>query len=378
MMYDIILENGILIEPGSSENKKGSIYIKNNKIVSCENKEEAKAKQRIDVKGCYVFPGLIENHTHIYQGGSDTGLNGDVIMLPSGVTSAVDQGSAGWSNFELFYKSVIINSLMDVKCYLNIANTGLTTEDYFERIDPRYINEEKVKETYFKYQDNIIGLKIRLCKDSILDMGLKPLENAIRIAEDLDTSLSVHVKNIEGLNDIASLLRKDDVWVHMYEVKGETILDDNNKIRKEIKKAKDRGVLFDVASGRSGFSFDIIKKAIDEGFKPDLLGTDLVTYNVYERPIFSLPYLMSMYLNLGFTINEIGDMCIKTPAKVMGESGNLDTLKRNTQADIGVFHLKESPVTFKDRHGGVLRGDKLLVPKMTIKNGKVLYRSIEL
>ena len=151
---------------------------------------------------------------------------------------------------------------------------------------------------------------------------------------------------MDCLEDIAKLLRKGDTWVHMYQLSGQTIMDDRGKIRKEIRKAKERGVLFDVASGRSSFSFDLMEKSLKQGFTPDFLGTDLVTYNVYQRPMFSLPYAISIYLNFGFTMEEIAKICISQPAKTMGQSGEIDTLSPQTIADICIMEVKETSVSY--------------------------------
>jgi len=378
MLYDIIIENGTIIDPFRNIHRKEDIYIIKDKIVSKpKDNENVQYRQKIDASGHYVMPGLIENHTHIYNGGGDTNLNPDVTMLPSGVTSAIDQGSSGWSNFELFYKSVVINSMMNIKCYLNISNTGLTTEYYYENLNPKLFNKDMIKFYCEKYKDTILGIKIRLCRESIKDMKTAPITKAIEIAEELKLPLSVHIKDLDIIREVANLLRKDDIWVHMYQQDGQTILDNDGKILDEVMKAKERGVLFDVASGRGSFSFDTIHKAFKQGLKPDLLGTDLVTYNVYERPIFSLPYTMSIYLNLGLSIDELAKICIKTPAERMKMSGEIDTLKENTIADLCIMKIKEKDITFKDKHGGNLTGDKLIIPKMTVKDGKVVYRDIE-
>lgn len=374
----MIIENGTLIDPWKQTKKIGNLYIEKDKIVKGPtNCMQAECKQRVDAKGHYVMPGLIENHTHIYYGGGDTNLNPDVVMLPSGVTSAIDQGSSGWSNFEAFYRNTMQNSMMNIKCYLNVSNTGIITEEFFENIDPNYFNKEMIKFYCERYQDSILGLKIRLCRDSVKDMGLRPLEKAIEIGEELKLPLSVHIKDMDCLEDIAKLLRKGDTWVHMYQLSGQTIMDDRGKIRKEIRKAKERGVLFDVASGRSSFSFDLMEKSLKQGFTPDFLGTDLVTYNVYQRPMFSLPYAISIYLNFGFTMEEIAKICISQPAKTMGQSGEIDTLSPQTIADICIMEVKETSIDFYDRHGGSWKGNQLLIPKMTIKDGKVVYRNIE-
>lgn len=378
MLYDIVIRNGTVVDPSRGVHRKKDIYIYQDIIMPVPNGDEIKARQVIDANGYYVMPGLIENHTHVFYGGSDIGIPADIVMLPSGVTAAIDQGSTGAANFEFFYKNVIKNSIMDIKAYLNVSATGITTESYYENIDPRYFDKEKIKFYCKKYSDAILGLKIRICKDSCKNMCLSPLEKTIEMAEEIGCPVSVHVKDPPvPIPEIAKLLRKGDVWIHMYQLNGNTIFNENNAIYKELYDAKKRGVLFDVASGRRGFSFNLIKMAFEQGFKPDLLGTDLVTYNAYERPLFSLVYTMSIYLNLGYSLDEIVSLCTDAPAKVMRMGGEFGTLDAGTVADVCIMKLIEKDVEFRDMYGGNLKGDKLLVPQLTIKSGKVVYRNIE-
>ncbi|MFZ7119534.1 MAG: amidohydrolase family protein [Eubacteriaceae bacterium] len=378
MLYDIIIKNGTVIDPSRKIHKVEDIYIYKDSIMLPPKNNDVKARQVIDAHGYYVMPGLIENHTHIFYGGGDLSIPADVIMLPSGVTSAIDHGSSGIANFDIFYRSVVKNSLINIKAYLNVNNIGIATERYFEDIDPKYFDKDQIKYYYRKYSDTILGLKIRLCKESCKNMGLYPLEKTIEIAEEVGCPISVHVKNPSvPIPEIAKLLRKGDVWVHMYQVSGDTILNKDNNIYRELYNAKERGVIFDVASGRRGFTFDLIKRALNQDFKPDLLGTDLVAFNVYERPLFSLVYTMSMYLNLGFSIDEVVALCTNAPAKVMDLEKHIGTLKEDSIADVCIMKLCEKDIEFFDMHGGNLKGEQLLVPQMTIKSGKVVYRNIE-
>ncbi|NTW71159.1 MAG: amidohydrolase family protein [Eubacteriaceae bacterium] len=380
MIYDFVISNGNVIDPYMGISEKKDIYIYQDRIMPAPErpKHEVKYHQSINAEGAYVLPGLIENHTHVFQGVGDPSFCADVIMLPGGVTSAIDQGSSGVSTFEAFYRHVVQNSLMNIKAYLNVSNSGLITESYYENIDPKYFDRERISYYCKNYIDTIIGLKIRISQESCGDMGLRPLEKAIEIAEDVGLPLSVHVKDPSvPVSEIARILRKDDIWVHMYQLKGRTILNDQGKIYKELYDAKERGVLFDVASGRSGFSFEIIKSSFQQNFKPDFLGTDLVTFNMFQRPLFSLLYTMSMYLNLNYSLEEVVKLCTLRPAKVMKMEAQVGTLKPGALADICIVKLKENHMTMKDNYGGEIHGKYLLVPQATIKSGKLLYRSIE-
>lgn len=146
MVYDFIIKNGTVIDPYRNINEeKMDIYVFEGKIMPQPSDREVKGKQVIDASGCYVFPGLIENHAHLFYKGTDTGINGEVTLLPSGVTSGIDQGSAGISNIEAFHNNIMCNSDLDIYAYINISNMGMPTEFYFENLDPKYFRKEQIK-----------------------------------------------------------------------------------------------------------------------------------------------------------------------------------------------------------------------------------------
>ena len=70
---------------------------------------DAKADIR-DVSGRSVTPGLIDLHTHVYWGGTSLGIDAEDFCRRSGVTTAIDTGSAGPGNFAGFRKHVIERS----------------------------------------------------------------------------------------------------------------------------------------------------------------------------------------------------------------------------------------------------------------------------
>ena len=375
-MNDILIKNAVLIDPLKKSRKKGDILVKGDRIVSIGEDINEEAIQVIDAGGLYVSPGFTENHTHIYHGGGDCNINADVIMLPNLVTTAIDQGSSGWSNF-LMFKKLMDTSMMNIKCFLNVSNSGLITEDYYENINPENFNEEMIRYTCEKYPDDIIGLKIRICRDSVLDMGTAPLERAVELAEDLNLPLSVHIKDVDSLEEYASLLRKGDTWVHIFQQQGQTAFDENGRLRKCVRDASERGVLFDIAGGRSSFSIDMIKKGKEQGFETDFIGTDLVSYNVYQRPLFSMVNMMNVYLNLGFDLYDIIEKVTVNPSRICGEEKDRASLEKGSTADLAVFEVREKDYEIRDNHSGIIRADRMIYPMMTVKEGKVVYRSMD-
>ena len=70
------------------------------------------------VAGLIVSPGLIDLHTHVYWGGTSLGIDADEFARASGVTTAIDTGSAGPGNFMGFRRHVIEPSAVRILAHI--------------------------------------------------------------------------------------------------------------------------------------------------------------------------------------------------------------------------------------------------------------------
>jgi dihydroorotase len=78
-----------------------------------------------NVAGRIVTPGLIDLHTHVYWGGTSLGIDAEDFCRTSGVTTAIDTGSAGPGNFMGFRKHVIERSQVRILAYLHVSHAGI-------------------------------------------------------------------------------------------------------------------------------------------------------------------------------------------------------------------------------------------------------------
>lgn len=378
MKCDILIRNGRIIDPAENRDTIGDLLIDNGYIIKGKGSEPVDATQVIDATGCLVLPGLIDFHTHLFKGGSDLGILPDVGLLPNGVTTAVDAGTPGSANFEAFYLSVICHSTVRIKTFINVSATGQTTSSYPENVDPQYYQTDKIASLMQKYQGQIVGLKIRQHKEAVHELGSKPLAAAVRMGETLGCPVVVHISNPPcPLEELVDLLRKGDIFVHAYQGKDLSIFDEENGVNSAVAAARQRGVFLDASGGRFHYSFKTIRKALDYDFLPDIIGTDITYYSLYRKPVFGLPYVMSMYLNLGLPLERVIAACTAMPAQALGMAGEIGTLAPGACADVAIFRLTDCPVDFVDPLGEKIVGKMLLVPKLTIRAGQIVFRQID-
>jgi len=376
--YNITIKNGKVIDTLSKIEETKDIFIKGNRIAEKPVDNNYNIEETIDARNCIVSPGLIDFHAHLYTYGSEFGIFIDSSLLPMGVTSAVDGGSTGFANFESYYKNVVINSNVRIKSFLNVSPAGLITTKYHENIDPKYYSYDLISSLFKKYRSHLLGLKIRQSKKIVENFGIEPLKETIKIAEKLGCPVAVHVTDPpEKIYKITDLMRTGDILVHVFHGTGNTILNIDGKIYTEILDAKKRGILFDAANGKNHFVFKTAIPAISQGFFPDIISTDITMRTMFRKPVFSLPFIMSKYLNLGMSLSEVFSACTSLPAKLMGIEKDIGNLSSGSLADISIFEIVEKSVEFIDAEGEKIEGSKLLIPKLTILNGKIVYRQID-
>lgn len=373
----ILIKGGTVIDPSRGINGVMDVFALGGRIedpLKVSNPDHV-----IDAGGCVVTPGLIDFHCHFFNRGTEIGVTPDNAFLPQGVTGIVDMGSAGISNFESFYESVMASCQMRTFAYLNVCRTGLVTTKYPENLDPAFFDQEKIAMLLNKYQDCLLGLKIRQSKEIVGPLGIEPLKATLKIAGELNCSVAVHTTNPPcEIGEIASILRKGDIFSHVFQGKGSNIVDEAGKIRPEIREAQSRGVFFDTADGRAHSCMSVIRAALNGNFFPDTLSTDQTRGNLFDPCVFGLPMIMSKYLEIGYPLENVVASCTSIPAKILGMQGKLGTLQQGAFADIAVFRMKPYSRDYTDHQGTALQIKQLMVPVMTILNGDFAYRSMEI
>lgn len=382
MEHFIKLVNGKVVDSENRRILKKNIYIQNG--VFADTADEEKIKTVIDAKGKFILPGLIDEHVHVNFRNSNIGANADLLCLPMGVTSAVDPGSTGWSNFEGLYYHNILNYITSVYAYLHVTANGVfALSGYPEAADPAYFNEMEILKKAVRYPDIIKGLKIRLNRMTVGDRGIKPLQKAIEIAELLEKEtgrhypLEVHFDNLPEtvrIADILEMLRPADILLHVFQMTGETIFTEDGYVKEKVKAAQKRGVWMDDAHGRMLWSFENLRRALSDGFLPDIISSDVVHACEYQPPASGLLHAMNVDLAAGMEEMDIFRAVTYTPAKAAGILDRAGTLDSGKPADVCIMDIASCDNVYYDWWGGSCHAEKVFVPQMTIKNGEIVYR----
>lgn len=379
MKVDYIIKNGRVIDPSQNLDSVQDIYIKNSRIVS--KNETVECEHIIDAEGCIVTPGWIDFHTHLFREGSNICINPD-MMISQGTTAAVDAGSAGSATYEAFYKSVIAQSMIRVKAFLTLYSGGQLDPKLLEDFNPDLYNLDKIERIAERHHDDLLGFKIRISRGVVPDnKGMDYLKAVVDLANIIGEKVGrnlrvcVHTTNSPiSAGELASALRKGDIFCHCFQGAGNTIVLDDGSIDPGILEARKRGVIFDSANGKGNFGVRTGEKALKAGFKPDIISTDL-TVDKFNMPPYckNLPTLISKYLTMGMTLDDIIRCVTETPAKIMGLEGKIGTLKDGAFANVTIVKSKQVKITHKDFKEDEIVGDVLLVPQMTIIDGEIQY-----
>jgi predicted amidohydrolase len=347
------------------------------RIAQDNNFEQRGQHPIIDAAGCLVTPGLIDYHTHIYDTGSQTGINPYMCLIPNGITTAVDAGSAGLANIKGF-ASQMASYPSGWYAFLNMSPSGLISTTSHESIQPDLWKTSDYKEYFERWPDNLCGLKLRLSAGVVREQGWTALEKALEIASDLDTRLCVHVTDTQmDQSRIIEKLRSGDIYCHMYQGYGKTILDDGAP--KAALKAKKRGVIFDACHGKSNFSNVVAKKAMGFGLLPNVISSDVSAVS-YLRPEIEcgLPYVMSKFLALGIPLHDVVSLATAAPANLLGQKGKIGTIAEGAPANITILKIKTEETTFADSRNDQIIGKEILVPMATIINGVLVWADCSL
>ena len=234
------------------------------------------------------------------------------------------------------------------------------------------LDENTFIKTYTKYKNELLGIKIRLSPYVCPHDPQGALEKVVHISKQLGIRMEVH-PNDAAIEDgiLFNMLRKNDIYTHTYHPSRVGILDENGNIKRCVLDARKRGVIFDTAHGVSSLSVTILKQALEQGFEPDMISTDLHNGNI-NGPVFDLPTTISKFINLGMPLQRALYKVTIAPTEIFNLKKQTEIMI-DKEADIAAFTLQKGKFDFSDGDGHKFTGNQFLSPEFTILHSEVFF-----
>src|SRR6266700_399934 len=190
MAFDLILRGGRIIDPSQKLDQVADIGFAAGKVARIGPRLAPDTGTDVrDVSGHIVTPGLIDLHTHVYWGGTSLGIDAEAFCRKSGVTTCVDTGSAGPGNFAGFRKHVIDASQVRILAYLHVSFAGIyafsKTVMVGESEELRLMAPAEAVQVAEAHRDVIIGIKVRVGRNSSGTSGTAPRDSALQAANEV-------------------------------------------------------------------------------------------------------------------------------------------------------------------------------------------------
>jgi dihydroorotase len=374
--WDLLIRRGTLIDPAQSIAATRDVAFRNGKVAAVAETLAADGAEVIDASGAFVTPGLIDIHTHVYHG-LYIGRHADQTSLANGVTTVVDAGSAGWMTLPGFRDYVIPTYRTRVYCFLHIGATGLA----INRIMPELanINFAQVEEAARAVAENralVLGIKVRIAhggtgRDDQAN-AREALRRARQAADLAGVRLMVHVSDTPiPLPEILDHLRDGDIATHVFNGNAEQVLGPDRRVRSEVQAARERGVVLDVGHASVHCDINVARRAIAEGLLPTTLSTDLHSPPP-GRIVYNLRGLMSKFVALGMTLEDVVASVTSRAAAAIGKSAELGSLAPGMAADAVVMDFEDGHFTYVDSAGHEVKTSRRLRTRHVIREGRRL------
>ena len=370
LTFDLVIKNGTVVDPSQGLHAKRDIAIAGGRIVAVEEHiSDNDTHDVIEADGLLVLPGLVDLHVHVWWGVAHLAIDADAHSLSRGATTIVDAGSAGANTMAGFRRYVIDRVDARTLAFLHISGMGQLDNEIGELEDIRWARVDKAVDAAKLHSDVIVGVKVRLTEGIVRKNDLVALDRAIEAADYLAKPVMIHIGGTShDIEEILGKLRGGDIVTHSFTANPPGIVTDGGKVVSAAIEARARGVVFDVGHGAGSFGFRVAEAAMEQGFMPATISSDVHRYNV-RGPVYDLATTLSKFLHLGLSLDEVVQLATSAPAHAVGRGDQLGSLNVGAEADVSVMRIEEGKFKFTDAPGDVRIGDRLLVPVVTLRAG---------
>ena len=361
--YDLVIKGGRVIDPSLGIDAVRDVAIAGGRIAAVDASIAAEAADVIDARGRIVVPGLIDIHSH-----AATTKEGPPLCLLDGVTGYVDAGTFGADRID--EGAAIVKGGPNLgRLLINIARTGVAPGG--ELMDINRADVDLARGAIGRHRDVVIGVKARLSNNVAGTGDLEALRRAHEAAAPFNLPVMIHIgQTFSPMRSILPMLKRGDIVTHMYAPAPNGILDEGGRVLPEVLAARRRGVWFDFGNGVSDhFNWDVVERAMKQGFAPDTFSTD---WNTGSRTtgVIDFANVMSKFLMFGMPLDQVVARATLNPSRVFEAFNERGTLNPGAPADVAVLELRDGSFEFLDNYKGTRTGRQRLFPIATVIGGK--------
>lgn len=354
-MAKIRLKNGKIFD--GEKFLAGEILIEDGKIAAIGEIASVEDALVIDLGGATVCPGLVDIHTHLSEiSGAPFGFPALLATVPFGVTAAVDASA---------------NLLPEASASLPIETAALVSLHMKDGKPDFAAMEKKLR----AFGDRALGVKIYFDVGQGALPTVEQIKKISAFTKEKGLLTMVHCTNSPvPMKEIAKALSEGDILTHAYHGAPHTVADEAYAA---YRLAKDRGVWIDTGmAGGVHTDLEVLKRALSEGYVPDVISTDITQYSAYMRGgIYGLTMCMSIYRALGMPEEKIFRAVTSKAARAVKREGEWGSLSVGASADLAVLFYGDAAIDTFDRAKNRLQISEGYACRLTVKDGQILYRN---
>jgi dihydroorotase len=214
----------------------------------------------------------------------------------------------------------------------------------------------------------VVALKVYAYGDS----GIGWVRYAKAVAGLVSVPLFVHIGELLPHRQPAisaetlDLLDEGDIITHCFTSEDGALVDADGKWSSVVSAARDRGVRFDTAQGDRNLSFARARLALDRGWRPDTVSTDLHMFSVRTHAR-SLLHIMGGFMTMGLDLADVVALVTSGPGAMLGLP--VGALWPGGRADLSVFRVVDEPTEYVDGDRQPLTGPSRLEAVGAVRAG---------